>query len=507
MLDKDNIAPVIPIAASNKSQIPLLHGENTKALCPICRELIEAKIFFRENRVFMHRECPNHGSHESLIFGDAELYQEIARFKKPGILPRKFGTQENSGCPYDCGLCPKHKQHLCLAIIEVNNACNLDCPLCLSNSGTHLVQSGFELTFAQVEFMLNNFLSTEERPEVIQFSGGEPSLHPQILDFIELAQDKGIDYVLLNTNGIRIATDDRFLNELARLKPHIYLQFDGFDSRTYRMLRGREDLLKLKLRALNRLAEVDVRAVLVPAIESGVNEHEIGPIVEFGLSHPAVFGVSFHSAFRAQRHLPADPMTRITTPDILKALEEQTDGLFKLSDFIPVPCCNPTCGFSTYAILNGDDVIPIPRVLDVDQYLSYLENRTMPGLEADLILTLEALWSASAIAGTENLANRVQHIMRNTRFPKRNEERLATRCSACQSNLPLSEHSPRELAKHVFMITTRDFMDTWTFNTNDIVKCCIGVLVPDGRTIPFCAYNTMGYRESVLDILSQEPQA
>jgi uncharacterized radical SAM superfamily Fe-S cluster-containing enzyme len=451
----------------------------------------------------MRKHCPEHGSHESLVFGDAQLYQDIAVFNKPGVPPLEFVTKEIAGCPFDCGLCPVHEQHMCLAIIEVNSACNLDCPLCVANSGTHLAQSGFELTFEQVDFMLDRFIATESHPEVVQFSGGEPSLHPRILDFIELANTKGIDYVMLNTNGIRIAKDDRFLAELARLKPHVYLQFDGFDPQTYRALRGREDLLKIKLRALDRMAEVDIRAVLVPAIEHGINEHEIGPIVEFGLRHPAVFGVSFQSAFRAQRHPAADPMTRVTTPDILKALESQTDGLFRLSDFIPIPCCNPTCGFSTYAIITGDDVIPIPRVLEVDRYLKFLENRTMPALEKDLFLALEALWSASSTAGSESSAAHVRQVLEHTDLDHRIDGRAAARCTSCQSSLPISEHTPRDLAKHIFMITSRDFMDLSTFNINEIVKCCIGVMTPDGRSIPFCAYNTVGYREQVLQELLQ----
>ncbi len=380
-----------------------VHG-SVHSLCPVCRAVIGAEIFDRDERVYLRKLCPDHGPFEALLFGDAALFQDIARYRKPGQLPLAFSTTENLGCPYDCGICPKHEQHLCLAIIEVNSACNLDCPLCLANSGTHLAESGFQLTRTQVESMLDKLFATERNPEVLQFSGGEPTLHPQILDFIRLAQDRGISYVVLNTNGIRIARDDRFAAELGRLKPHIYMQFDGFDEATYRMLRGRDDLLKVKLEALDRLAELDVRAILVATVEREVNEHEIGAIVGFGLRHPAVFGVSFQSAFHAQRYPAADPLMRVTTPDILKALEAQTHGLFRLSDFIPVPCCVPTCGFSTYALLTQEAVIPLPRVLEVDQYLDYIANRTMPKLEMDLLLALEALWSASATASPPETA-------------------------------------------------------------------------------------------------------
>jgi len=379
----------------------------------------------------------------------------------------------------------------------VNSACNLDCPLCLAGAGTHRAHDGFELTFEQVEFMLDRFVAAEGRPEVIQFSGGEPTLHPRILDLIKLAQDKGIAYVMLNTNGIRIAHDDRFLAQLGELKPHVYLQFDGFDPATARALRGRADLPALKLRALDRLAETDVRTVLVPAIERGVNEHEVGAIVEFGIHHPAVFGVSFHSAFHVQRYLPFDPLERVTAPDILKGVEAQTGGVLRQTDFVPIPCCAPTCAFTTYAILSAGAVLPAPRVLAVDQYLDYMQNRTLPSLDAELLRMLERFWSASAPVGSDQLAAALFGAVGGPPVAGYDPGWTADRCSACRLGLPMAVHRPRDLAKHLFMVSVRVFMDPWTFDLRDVHKCCIGMLVPDGRAIPFCAYNSAGYREEV----------
>jgi hypothetical protein len=504
---------------------PEIFWEFTRSLCPHegCRRVIDAHVLLRAGKVFMRKRCPEHGTFEALLFSDAELYTRIQPYNKPGTLPLGFATEVKDGCPHDCGLCPDHQQHACLGLIEVNNACNLDCPLCFADSGTHLAHGGFELTFEQVNFMLDRFVEFEGNPEVVQFSGGEPSLHPRILDFIELAQQKGIGYVMLNTNGLRIARDDKFLAGLQRLKPHIYLQFDGFDAETNRRLRGRPDLIEDKLRALDRLAQADVRAVLVAAIERDVNEHEIGPIVEFGLRHPAVFGVNFQPAFRAQRHVqPADPLQRVTIPDVLKLLEAQTRGLFTLNDFVPVPCCMPTCNFVTYALLDGDAVTPITRMLEVDQYLDYLKNRTLPGLNDELLHTLERLWSSSAKVGSDQAAMEI-HQSLNGRHPSPVLPRLkdggtppaggfarvgdggraADRCSACHAHLPLSAHAPRDLARHIFMVNTRDFMDPWTFNVKNVMKCCVEFLLPDGRMIPFCAYNSVGYREQVTTTLME----
>jgi hypothetical protein len=465
-------------------------------------------LFRRGERVIMRKVCEQHGEFEALVYGDAEMYERIAPYNKPGIPARKFAAQVERGCPWDCGLCPEHRQHLCLGIIEVNSACNLDCPLCLADAhgpGQH--RQGFELSYAQVNYMLDKFVECESQPEVVQFSGGEPSLHPHILDFIALAQTKGISYIMLNTNGIRIARDDRFLDGLAKLKPHIYLQFDGFDPVTNLALRGRADLLEIKLKALERLAQADLRVVLVPAIEYGVNEHEIGRIVEFAIRHSAVFGISFQSAFRVQRHLPADPLQRITAPDILKAIEAQTQGLLRPDDFVPIPCCAPTCGVATYAMLTEERVIPIPRLLPVSTYLDYITNRSMPSLDKELLNLLERLWNSGARVGSDQATRFVLEALIRAKVPLSvpDPDWTGERCQSCRVGLPIGEHNTRDLGKHIFMISVRDFMDADNFDIHDIHKCCIGVLQPDGGAIPFCAYNSLGYRERTTARLLAEP--
>src|SRR5262249_44717026 len=160
--------------------------------------------------------------------------------------------------------------------------------LCFANAG-----AGFNLSLEEVEGILDHLVETEGHPEVVQFSGGEPSIHPQILAMIRAAKARQIRHVMLNTNGKRIANDDAFVAELAELRPSIYFQFDGFSSETYRVIRGEPDILAQKLRALDRLAAIGVGVVLVPAIERDVNLHEVGEIVKFALGHSAVRGINF----------------------------------------------------------------------------------------------------------------------------------------------------------------------------------------------------------------------
>ncbi|MBS1966581.1 MAG: radical SAM protein, partial [Chloroflexi bacterium SZAS-1] len=244
--------------------------ELTRSICPECRRVIDAQILLRAGKVYMRKRCPEHGQFEALIYGDAQAYTRLSGFNKPGTIPLAFTTTLDQGCPHDCGLCPDHQQHACLGIIEVNSACNMACPLCFADAG-----AGFNLTLAEVEAILDHFVATEGNPEVVQFSGGEPSIHPDIIAMLRAAKARNIRHVMLNTNGKRIANDDAFLAELADVHPAIYFQFDGFDAETYRLLRGESNILSEKLRGLDRLAQAGLSAVLVPAIERGVNEHEV----------------------------------------------------------------------------------------------------------------------------------------------------------------------------------------------------------------------------------------
>ncbi len=454
--------------APQKREADAIFYELTRSICPTCRTVIDAQILLRDGKVYMRKRCPEHGWFEGLIYSDATLYANSLRYNKPGTIPLAFSTEVKAGCPYDCGLCPEHKQHACLGIIEVNTGCNLACPVCFADAG-----DGFALTVDEVERMLDRFVECEGQGEVIQFSGGEPTIHPEILTMLRAATRRPIKYVMLNTNGLRIARDDRFVAQLAEIGLTIYLQFDGLAAETSLRLRGK-DLVADKHRALDRLARAGLKAILVAAIERGVNEHEVGPLVHFALKHPAVRGITFQPVTHVARHLPFDPMERVTIPDVIRAIEAQTNGLFVQQDFVPVPCCFPTCSSVTYAYVDGERITPLPRVLDVQAHLDYITNRAVADEPPGLRRALEGLWSASAIPGTDRAA-----------------EQFA--CASC--GLELGRGT--DLMDRIFMITVKDFMDAYTFNVKNVMKCCVEVLVPDGRMIPFCAYNTVGYREQV----------
>ena len=226
---------------------------------------------------------------------------------------------------------------------------------------------------------------------------------------------------------------------------------------------------------------------LVPAIERGVNEHEVGKIIDFAIKHPAVRGINFQPAFHAGRHIKHDPMTRMTIPDVLRLIESQTSGKFQVSDFVPVPCCFPTCNSVTYAFIDGDNITPLPRIVNVYDYLDYITNRVLPDFSLEIKGALEGLWSSSSVAGS----------------PKSTDQ-LALSCQAC--GLP-ETLTIRDISRHMIMIMLQDFMDPWTFNQKNLMKCCKDFLLPGGKQIPFCAYNTIGYREQArAQLEALEPQ-
>jgi uncharacterized radical SAM superfamily Fe-S cluster-containing enzyme len=488
------VEPVPAVSPPVKRDRDEVFVEYTKSICPVCKVVVDAQVNIRDDKVYLRKRCRGHGVFEALVYGDAQMYLDSARFNKPGTIPLTFQTEVKDGCPSDCGLCPEHKQHACLGIIEVNTGCNLDCPICFADSGHQ--PDGYSITLDQCERMLDVFVESEGEAEVVMFSGGEPTIHKQILEFIDAAQARPIKAVNLNTNGIRLASDKRFVAELGeRNRPgrtvNIYLQFDGFDERTHREIRGR-DLRAIKQKALDNCAEVGLTVTLVAAVERGLNEHELGAIITYGLTHPAVRSVSFQPVTHSGRHVEFDPLTRLTNSDIIHLIAQQLPDWFTAKDFFPVPCCFPTCRSITYLLSEGIPgepdfaVVPIPRLLNVEDYLDYVSNRVVP--DYAVREALEKLWSASAFMGTDTTRDRLEQAA------------AALDCAdACGINLP---QAIANLTDRAFMIVIQDFQDPYTLNVKQLMKCCVEEITPDGRLIPFCAYNSVGYREQVREQMS-----
>src|ERR1700719_648074 len=270
---------------------PYLFWGQTTSLCETCLELVPAKIEICDNEVWYQKRCPQHGAQRTLVSTDAAYWKLCKDYLKPGDRPLSLQSRTEYGCPYDCGLCPDHEQHSCLALIEINETCNLTCPTCFAGSSPALPG---QLPLAMVERMLDTLVASEGEPDLLQISGGEPTLHPELFAIIVAAKRRNVRHVMLNTNGIRIAAEPDFAARLAECAPRfeIYLQFDALSRAALQTIRG-ADLRRSHAMALANLERVGLSTTLVATVRKGVNDGEIGDVLRHAAQWRCVRGVNF----------------------------------------------------------------------------------------------------------------------------------------------------------------------------------------------------------------------
>jgi uncharacterized radical SAM superfamily Fe-S cluster-containing enzyme len=447
-------------------------GNGTTSLCPTCLRPTPATHIERDDRIYLRRTCPEHGTSEALVSSDAGWYESSRRFLRPGRKPAHAATETEIGCPYDCGFCPEHEQHACVTVLEITEACNLECPACFAGEA-HARHASLE----DVDAMANAVLKAEGgEADVVMLSGGEPTIHPRFFEVADLVRSKPIRYVLVNSNGIRMARDPSFARGIAEREMLVYLQFDGFTENVYRTLRGRGELLEVKHRALENLAEAGARVVLVATVLAGVNEDQVGDLVRFGATHPAVRAVSLQPEFGEGRYVPFDPMDRLDVAAVVKKVAEGS-GIFTREDFIPIPCCDPVCTAAAYAYVSDGNVTPVTQLVPVDTYLDYVANTSMPNLSEafrqdaeEIREALLRLFSKSNPAGSPGQA-----------------EAFACACGPLLTEIDKVD----DLHERMFAVTIEAFMDRFTFDVDRAKRCCIQEALPDGRIVPFCVYNTL----------------
>jgi len=440
----------------------------TRSLCPHCRRVVDAKIIVRDRRVYFRKQCPEHGTVEDFVCSDV-AYFDRHEFDQPARSPRRYGTEADRGCPLDCGLCPEHEQHTCIALIEVTSNCNLRCPMCFAESGP----GGQNIDFTTYRRMVDRYVHLEGVADVLQLSGGEPTLHPDLVRMVRYAYEQPIQVVMINTNGIRLARDPELVDRLAEMRDRleIYLQFDGFDDSTSERLRG-EQLIDIKRKALDNLDRAGIRSTLVCTVEHTTNLHEVGRVLRFGLERKGVRGVSYQLATYCGRHLPAIELERrATMPDVAKALVAQTGGLLAETDFYPLPCAHPNCHLMAYLYRGGPKPIPVSRLIDVTKHMDLVANSIVYTPHRARQIVARAIdASGNCGCGPEGCT------------------------PAAADDFAAKALAEQLTGVDVFRVTLTAFLDAHTFDTRRVMKCCLAHVLPSGHVVPFCAYNTL-YRD------------
>lgn len=440
-----------------------LFHEYTLSLCHICLLPAPAKIILKKNKVYIQKICKTHGNFTELLEEDASFYLNQSLYAKPGT-KSKVQTKTIKGCPYDCGLCPDHEQHTCIGLIEVTNFCNLKCPTCYASSG-----EGKFLSLKKIDKMMDFYQDSEfDNAELLQISGGEPTTHPQILEIIQMACDKKFKYIMLNTNGLRIAGDLKFVEKLSRFKKgfEIYLQFDGLEPNTYLYHRGR-DLTKVKQIAIENLIKYKIPITFASTIEKGINDHEIGKIFEFALNTSYIRGVNFQPVAFFGRLRNIKNTNRITRTGIINSLEQQTNGIIKKSDFIPLPCHPERVAFSyLYKTKNG--FIPITRKLNNIKYIDFIRN-TFTFKPEDF--SQKMLKNFSSTCDCLSLLKDIRPLIPIGYLLK-------------------SEEKKQEFINNkTFRVSVVSFVDAYNFDMKSMKKECVHIITPDLKKIPFSTFN------------------
>ncbi len=446
----------------------LFHGQ-TVSLCETCLAPVPTKVIIEGDDVYYLKRCRTHGVSKALISTDAAYWKSCLDWIKPSDRPQTAQTRIDDGCPYDCGLCPDHEQHSCLALIEINDHCNLTCPVCFANSSP--ARDGTR-TLAEVEAMLDALIASEGEPDLVQISGGEPTLHPQIIDILRLAKSKPIRHLMLNTNGIRIARDPAFVAELASLKPgfEVYLQFDSLRAEAHQNLRG-ADLTRIRQQALENLNAAGISTTLVATVKKGVNDQDIGAIISHALTWPCVRGVTFQPIQDAGRNEGFDAnANRTLLSDIRRAVIE-ADNPFTSADMIPLPC-NPESISIGYGLRNGANVVPITGFLPRDTLI-------------------EALPNAVTFEKYPALRARIFEFFSLSNAPHNATARL----EALLCCLPEIE-VPADIGyDNMFRIAIVEFLDPHNFCLARVKRSCVHFVTPQGKIVPFDTYNLF-YRDA-----------
>ena len=468
--------------------------KETRSICPVCFRVIKATIYQSDGKVFIQKSCPEHGSYEDLYWSDYEQYLRVQKFRRDGSGVENPRTKVSRGCPYDCGLCPNHKSYTILGIIDVTNRCNLRCPICFANADAagYLYEPAKEEIFAMIDNLVaNRPVSTK----ALQFSGGEPTLREDLPELVKRAHEAGIPHVEVNTNGIRIANSLEYARTLAEAGVStFYLQFDGVRSEPYLITRG-VDLLQTKMKALENLRKIGHEStVLVVTLVKGVNDDQLGDIIRFAANNFDIIRCVNVQPVSITGRIDRKKLKeyRITIPDFMRLVEEQTEGQITRNDFYPVPSVVPFaramaalkgkpypeftmhehCGMATFVFVEDGKLIPITRYADVDAFMAEMDEVTQLALAGK-----KTRAKMKMIASLRHLKMRVLSSLLSGIIKEGSYSALG------------------QLMRRVIMVGAMHFMDGYNFDLERVERCGIHYAVPDGRIIPFCTMNTIHRQE------------
>ena len=465
----------------------------TTSVCPECLKIISAEIFEKDDKVWIKKECPEHGEYEDLYWGSYELYKKAHKFARDGHgLENPNITKEDPVCPKDCGLCKLHKSHTGLANVVLTTRCDRNCWYCFFYAGK--LGYIYEPTKEQVAEMLDNLKNEKPVPcNALQYTGGEPTLRKDIVDLIKIAKEKDFDHVQLNTNGIRISQDLEFTKSIREAGVNtLYLSFDGMDGKSN--IKNHWEVPGV----FENCRKTGLGIVLVPTVIRGVNDNQVGDILKFGFKNvDVVRGVNLQPvSLVGMMPKKEREKHRITIPDTIQKIEEQTNGEVTKDDFYPVPTITAfanfveamtnrprynlsshfACGMATYIFNDNGKMLPITRFIDVEGLIEYLNEKAeeIKGGKSRYLAGAQLLFKLKGFVDSKKAPEGMS-------FPKIIYNALI-------------KHDYRSLGEMHYkslFVGMMHFMDLYNYDIERVKRCCIHYTMSDGRIIPFCAFNVI----------------
>lgn len=453
-----------------------IYSDLTQGMCRQCRTMVDAQILFRDGKVFLRSVCPIHGATEALIAQSVQWYANTMNSRQLPDPPKKFSTHVKNGCPFDCGLCSWHEKTCHLPIFSITNACNLKCPICFTYNRD---DQKYFMSEEEFRSIVDWIIESEGEIDLINITGGEPTLHPNLLKLLQYTKRKGIGRVTVNSNGIRLANDEGLVKDLANQGVYIVLSLNTFRSDVAIRMHG-SDILSTKLKALRLLEKHNVQTTILNVAAKGINDGELGGIINLLLEKDFIRSVTIQTMtftgfgggdFQPRDHLPID--------EVIDTIVRSHPAMFRQDDFAPLPGTHPLCYSVCYLFMTEDTVLPLRRLFGNEEYEQIIGEKYFirPGdrLQEFLMRKINELWARQ---DRDPEAGRQLQFLRqfiSTLYP---------------SGKNLTAFERQKIAeKFIKTIYIHAHMDEDTFDVSRVIRC--GDLVPDSaRTfIPACTYN------------------